>query len=85
MISRPSVRVRPRFGLLLASLWIGLNPVPVAAQKEQSSAELLDMSIEKLMTVQVDSVYSSSKFQQKVTEAPASVTIISAEEIQKRG
>jgi outer membrane receptor for ferrienterochelin and colicins len=43
------------------------------------------MSIEKLLTVQIDSVYSSSKFQQKVTEAPASVTIISAEEIQKFG
>ncbi|MBZ5633003.1 MAG: TonB-dependent receptor [Acidobacteriia bacterium] len=43
------------------------------------------MSVEKLLTVQIDSVYSSSKFQQKITEAPASVTIISAEEIQKFG
>jgi len=64
---------------------MGVSPIPVAAQKEQSAAELLDMSIEKLLTVQIDSVYSSSKFQQKVTEAPASVTIISAEEIQKFG
>ncbi|MBZ5676271.1 MAG: TonB-dependent receptor [Acidobacteriia bacterium] len=79
------MRVRARTGLLLASLWIGVNPIPVAAQQERSAAELLDMSLEKLLTVQIDSVYSSSKFQQKVTEAPASVTIISAEEIQKFG
>jgi iron complex outermembrane receptor protein len=72
-------------GLTLAALWIGLHPVPVAAQKQQSAAELLDMSIEKLVTVQIDSIYSTSKFQQKVTEAPASVTIVSAEEIQKFG
>ena len=43
------------------------------------------MSVEDLLTVHIDSVYSSSKFEQKVTEAPASVTIVSAEEIQKFG
>ena len=43
------------------------------------------MSVEDLLAVQIDSVYSSSKFRQKVTEAPASVSIISAEEIQKFG
>ena len=37
------------------------------------------------MTIEVDSVYGASGFKQKVTEAPASVTIITSEEIQKYG
>ena len=37
------------------------------------------------MNIDIDSVYSASKFKQKVTEAPASVTIITAEDIRKYG
>ncbi len=37
------------------------------------------------MSVEVDSVYGASGFKQKVTEAPASVTIVTSEEIQKYG
>jgi outer membrane receptor for ferrienterochelin and colicins len=37
------------------------------------------------MNLQVDTVYGASKFQQKVTEAPAPVTIITADEIAKYG
>ena len=37
------------------------------------------------MNLKVDTVFGASKFQQKVTEAPSSVTIITADEIQKYG
>jgi len=37
------------------------------------------------MDIKVDTVYGASKFQQKVTEAPSSITIITADEIQKYG
>ena len=37
------------------------------------------------MSINVDSVYGASGFAQKVTEAPASVTIITSEEIQRYG
>jgi outer membrane receptor for ferrienterochelin and colicins len=37
------------------------------------------------MSIEIDSVYGASGFKQKVTEAPASVTIITSEEIQKFG
>ena len=37
------------------------------------------------MSIKIDSVYGASGFKQKVTEAPASVTIITSEEIQKHG
>jgi iron complex outermembrane receptor protein len=43
------------------------------------------MSLEDLMSIEIDSVYGASGFKQKVTEAPASVTIITAEEIQIYG
>ena len=37
------------------------------------------------MSVRIDSVYGASGFKQKVTEAPASVTIITSEDIQRYG
>jgi outer membrane receptor for ferrienterochelin and colicins len=43
------------------------------------------MSLEELMAVRIDSVYGASGFKQKVTEAPASVTIITSEDIQRYG
>ena len=43
------------------------------------------MSLEDLMSVEIDSVYGASGFKQKVTEAPASVTIVTSDEIQKFG
>ena len=41
-----------------------------------SEENLLDMSIEELMDVEVDTVYGAAKHQQTLSEAPASVTII---------
>ena len=37
------------------------------------------------MSVRIDSVYGASGFEQKVTEAPASITIITSEDIQRYG
>src|ERR1700676_4744316 len=62
-----------------------LNATPVLAQNKDDTPNLLDMSLEDLMSIEIDSVYSASGFTQKVTEAPASVTIITSEEIQKYG
>jgi outer membrane receptor for ferrienterochelin and colicins len=59
--------------------------VPSLAQEDQSSSTLLDMSLEDLMKVEVESVYAASRHQQKVTEAPASITVITSDEIQKYG
>ena len=43
------------------------------------------MSLEDLMSIEIDSVYGASGFKQKVTEAPASATIITSQEIQMYG
>ena len=60
-----------------------LSPTPVLAQDKNTPSDLLDKSLEDLMAIRVDSVYTASGFKQKVTEAPASVTIVTSEEIKK--
>jgi iron complex outermembrane receptor protein len=53
----------------------------------QISDDLAERSLEELMNVEfaVPKVYSASKIEQKSTEAPASVTVISSEEIKRFG
>jgi iron complex outermembrane receptor protein len=46
---------------------------------------LIDMSLVELMQLPVDRVYGASKYEQKVTRAPASVTIVTAEDIRRFG
>jgi iron complex outermembrane receptor protein len=69
------------FMLALVAL---LSPMQTRAQTRDSRS-LTDMSIEELMALNVESVYGASGFKQKVTDAPASVTIITSEEIQRHG
>lgn len=46
---------------------------------------LLDMDFDQLLEVEVSEVYGASKVQQKTTEAPSSVSIISSKDIKKFG
>lgn len=55
---------------------------PVAASTAVAAHDYLDLDIGELMDIKV---YGASQYVQKVTEAPASVTIITAEEIKKYG
>jgi iron complex outermembrane receptor protein len=48
-------------------------------------ADLKDLSVEDLLKVEVPTVYGASKHDQKVTEAPSSVSIITAEDIKDFG
>jgi iron complex outermembrane receptor protein len=52
---------------------------------ETPAADITEMSMEQLMSLQVTEVYSASRFKQSVTEAPASVTIITREDIRRFG
>src|ERR1700691_3946854 len=71
--------------LVLLCLLPLLAPSQALAQKKDETPSLLDMSLQDLMSIEIDSVYGASGFKQKVTEAPASVTIITSEDIQRFG
>ena len=55
------------------------------ADVSEPARDLRDLSIEELMSIEVDTVVSASRYRQKVSEAPASISIITAEEIRVYG
>jgi outer membrane receptor for ferrienterochelin and colicins len=57
----------------------------IPARSQETPKDLGDKSLEDLMNIEVTSVYGASKFQQKITEAPSSVTVISSDQIRKYG
>ena len=47
--------------------------------------DLTQLSLEQLMQIKIPEVYTASKFEQKATEAPSSVTVITSDEIKRYG
>jgi outer membrane receptor protein involved in Fe transport len=69
------------FGLLgLRSSSVGQDAISATASARQ---DLTRLSLEELMDIQVPSVTSASKFEQKITEAPAAVTVITSYDVTK--
>jgi len=69
---------------ILSAFFLGL----ILAMAQSLSAEekpISDMGLEELMNIQVDTVFGASKFLQKVTEAPASISIVTSEDIRRYG
>ncbi|MEW6066891.1 MAG: TonB-dependent receptor [Nitrospirota bacterium] len=60
-------------------------PAIIVNAYETTPSELTQLSIEELMELEVATVYGASKYEQKVTEAPSSVSIITSDEIKKYG
>ena len=52
---------------------------------QSNQVDLTQLPLEALMNLDVPRVYGASKLEQKTTEAPSSVTIITADEIKKYG
>lgn len=46
---------------------------------------LLDLSLDQLSQIKIDTVYAASRFTEKVTDAPSSVTIVAQDEIKRFG
>ena len=86
-LSDRSARLAFRRASVVLLLWVLplFNSARALAQSKPAPPDLLDMSLEDLMSIKIDSVFGASGFTQKVTEAPASVTIITSDEIQKYG
>ncbi len=56
-------------------------PSPTRAEP----ARLLSLDIEELGAIKIDTVFGASKFSEKVTDAPSSVTILTRDEIARLG
>ncbi|MBP1728631.1 MAG: outer rane receptor for ferrienterochelin and colicin [Deltaproteobacteria bacterium] len=70
----------------LVVLGIALQPVTAAAADGVTrTTDLTQVPLEELLEIKVENVYSASRFEQSVTEAPASVSIITADDIRKSG
>ena len=69
------------FFLLTAAIFI---PHKIFAD-DPTKSSLMDMSLDDLMKVNIDSVYGASGYKQKVTDAPASITIITGDDIRRYG
>ena len=54
-------------------------------ETNQNSADLTSLSLEALMEIEVPVVFGASKFEQKATAAPSSITVINSEEIKRYG
>lgn len=59
---------------------IAQDPPPATATED-----LRDLSIEELMDLRAERVYSASRFEQKTTQAPAAVTVVTSDEIKQFG
>jgi len=63
-------------------------PAPGAAENPAlptGASNVMDLTLEQLLEVQVDKVYGASRYEQKISEAPSSVSILTRDEIQKQG
>jgi len=77
-----------RLFFLIQILYFLIVPQAFADQEEKLALEqtqLNELSIEELMNIQVATVFGASKYEQKVTEAPSSISIVTADEIRKYG
>ncbi len=64
----------------------GFTEIVFAQQAEDTGQDdMFEMDIEQLMEIEVETVTTASKTAQKTTEAPSSVTVISADEIRLYG
>ena len=72
---------------LLAGLFgaLSMNYHAGAAAQIVASTNLSDLSMEQLLDVRVERVSGASRYEQEISRAPASVSVITAEEIQKLG
>jgi iron complex outermembrane receptor protein len=71
--------------LFVVTVMLSAGEAPGTSLEPAASDDLADLSLEQLVNLEVASVYGASRHDQKVTEAPASVSIVTADEIRKFG
>jgi outer membrane receptor for ferrienterochelin and colicins len=71
--------------MLAVSLVLCATRADTNAQTNTNAVDLTELPLEALMNLDVPKVYGASRVEQKVTEAPSSITIIGSDEIKKYG
>ncbi len=71
-----------KFLLILIILLIPTLQSQLFAQKKEKQKEIIEMSLEELMNIEV---VTASKKEQRLSEVPATVHVITAEQIKERG
>lgn len=69
----------------LLALLRGATPVFSNEIATSPSVDLAELPLEALMQMEIQTVYGASKFDQKTSEAPSSVTVIQSDEIKRYG
>lgn len=59
--------------------------LPALAAAAENPDHILNLSLEELLSVKIDTVFAASKFTEKLTDAPSSVTIMTRDEIARFG
>ncbi|MBC8094966.1 MAG: TonB-dependent receptor, partial [Akkermansiaceae bacterium] len=71
--------------IFLVTLGTACGCLGAEESAEKLPRDLSELSLEALMDIELPMVYGASKFEQKVTAAPSSITVINAEEIKRYG
>jgi outer membrane receptor for ferrienterochelin and colicins len=74
-----------RWFLCLLAFSLALNSPAADTNTQAGVADLTAIPLEQLMNLEVPKVYAASKFEQKTTEAPSSVTVITSDDIKHYG
>ncbi len=84
----PLLPILPGLALLFRHFFWALFLFAFSVRADDSTnqaPDLTELPLEALMQIKVPEVYSASKFEQKATEAPASTTVITSDEIKRYG
>ena len=71
--------------IILLSTAMTASSARAAAGQTQDPSDLTRVSLDELLGMEVDQVYSASRFVQDVRHAPAAVTIVTAADIRRFG
>lgn len=80
--------ILPLAGTLVVLLQIAITTIAWADETkghQEVTIDLTELGLEELMEIEIAVVQGASKYEQKVTEAPSSVSIVTADEIKKYG
>ena len=65
--------------------FFSVAPAQESLSVQQRPRDPTELTLDELMRMEIPKVYGASKYEQKTTEAPSSVTIVTSEEVKKFG